>query len=191
MPNLQTSNSTADNARRTPAFIIELAREVLGTIDLDPASDSDANKTIQATKYYDKDGLQNVWLGRVFLNPPGGLVAPGDYRQLASKERVKGAYSSAAIWWAKLVESYELGGVTEAIFLSFNLEIFLNAQKFYRMFGIKPPQAYPFCVPDKRVCYPSANGGKANSPMGASAIFYLGQNRNKFRTVFGKIGYCT
>lgn len=36
----------------TPQFIIDAAREVLGTIDLDPASDSEANKTVKAIKFY-------------------------------------------------------------------------------------------------------------------------------------------
>jgi hypothetical protein len=34
-----------------PAPMIELVRDVLGTIDLDPASCEEANKVVQATRY--------------------------------------------------------------------------------------------------------------------------------------------
>jgi phage N-6-adenine-methyltransferase len=57
---------------QTPAQYVELAREVMGDIDLDPASSDAANDTIQAAEYFttDDDGLSKLWHGRVFLNPP-------------------------------------------------------------------------------------------------------------------------
>lgn len=63
----------------TPADIIERARRVMGGIDLDPCSSDEFQKTVQAECYYSLDdrgenGLELPWFGRVFCNPPGGLV---------------------------------------------------------------------------------------------------------------------
>lgn len=159
---------------------------MLGTIDLDPATDEAANLVIQAPRYYQAhdDGLHQHWHGRVFLNPPGGLVDPHTLLQLPPKTRVKGALSSAAVWWAKLVHEHSAGRVKEAIYVSFNLESMLNTQKFGT-----PIQACPFCVPKRRLSYPSSCGEKSASPPGASAIVYLGPNVDTFESVFSEVGY--
>jgi phage N-6-adenine-methyltransferase len=49
-----------------------MARQVLGKIDIDPASNAFANQTVQATTYYTKedDGLSKEWQGKMWLNPP-------------------------------------------------------------------------------------------------------------------------
>src|SRR5262249_56141272 len=56
----------------TPARYIELAREVLGEIDLDPASSAKAQEIVKAQRYFtlEQDGLIRPWHGRVWLNPP-------------------------------------------------------------------------------------------------------------------------
>jgi hypothetical protein len=67
---------SGSNEHYTPAKYIEAAREVLGEIDLDPASCKLAQKTVKATTFFDKktDGLVQEWRGRVFLNPPYGAL---------------------------------------------------------------------------------------------------------------------
>jgi len=56
----------------TPELYVDLARRVMGTIDLDPASSDKAQEVAQAEKFYTEadDGLQQAWWGNVFLNPP-------------------------------------------------------------------------------------------------------------------------
>ena len=62
----------------TPPGVIERARRVLGEIDLDPASNEEAQSYIRARSYYTihDDGLAHTWAGNVWLNPPyaSGLV---------------------------------------------------------------------------------------------------------------------
>src|SRR5690242_14606876 len=56
----------------TPPHIIEAAREVMGSIDLDPASCEAANQVVKAKHFYTKenDGLLLPWYGNVWLNHP-------------------------------------------------------------------------------------------------------------------------
>lgn len=59
----------------TPGHIIELARKVMGSITLDPASCEYANTNIvKADFYYDCNGLELPWYGNVWLNPPYGRI---------------------------------------------------------------------------------------------------------------------
>jgi hypothetical protein len=67
---------TGDTEWYTPPAILEAAHEVLGAIDLDPAS-SDAQQElspVKAARYHtvDDSGLDVPWRGRVWLNPPYG-----------------------------------------------------------------------------------------------------------------------
>jgi ParB family chromosome partitioning protein len=68
----------------SPADIVEAARDVLGSIDLDPASCDIANGTVKASRIYtaDDDGLAHDWRGNVFLNPP---YRQPDIAQFAAK----------------------------------------------------------------------------------------------------------
>ena len=58
----------------TPAVYIDAVREVMGSIDLDPASCAKANAVVGATVFYSEreHGELHEWTGRVFLNPPYG-----------------------------------------------------------------------------------------------------------------------
>ena len=58
----------------TPPPIIEAARNLMGSIDLDPASCEAANTVVQAKQYFgiNDDALQQHWGGNLWLNPPYG-----------------------------------------------------------------------------------------------------------------------
>ena len=65
--------ASGDDEYYTPPEIVEASRLALGgQIDLDPASNAEAQRVVKAKKYYTKedDGLSKEWSGRVFLNPP-------------------------------------------------------------------------------------------------------------------------
>ena len=56
----------------TPSEWIERARQVMGSIDTDPASNPGGQRVVKATTYYTKEtnGLDKPWKGNVWLNPP-------------------------------------------------------------------------------------------------------------------------
>lgn len=66
------ANNSGENEWYTPAAYIELARTVMGRIDMDPASCAQANQTVQADAFFCKEenGLDHEWHGAVWLNPP-------------------------------------------------------------------------------------------------------------------------
>ena len=66
------SNNSHDDEWYTPPEFIESARLVMGSIDLDPASNEHANKTVKAAHIFTEEdnGLEQEWFGNVWLNPP-------------------------------------------------------------------------------------------------------------------------
>ena len=60
----------------TPTAWFEAARLIMGSIDLDPATDHVAARGMQPARWYtpQEDGLTLPWPGNVFINPPGGKV---------------------------------------------------------------------------------------------------------------------
>ena len=145
----------------TPEAYIQSARDVLGGIDLDPASNPIANEVVQATTYYTRedDGLAREWNGRVFCNPPYG--------------------KGSGLFATKLVEEYEAKRVTAAIFL-------INAYGFDSDW-FQPLWEFTMCFTDHRVKFYSPqreSGGPANGNL----FVYLGPKPERFREVFGLYG---
>lgn len=91
--------SSASPEWYTPRHIIDCALDVLGTIDLDPCSNSKADPNVPAKTHYtkDDDGLKQTWAGRVYMNPPYG-------REIGS-------------WVQKLHDAYQTQQISEAIAL--------------------------------------------------------------------------
>jgi ParB family transcriptional regulator, chromosome partitioning protein len=91
---------TGNNEWYTPTEYIECARRVMNSIDLDPASNDIAQRTVKADRYFTvaDDGLAQEWQGRVWLNPP--------YSQPQIQQFIE-----------KLVAEYESGRMSEAILL--------------------------------------------------------------------------
>ncbi len=65
-------NNSGENEWYTPPKIIEAARNIMGSIDCDPASSERANKAVKAKIFFTakEDGLKQKWKGNVWLNPP-------------------------------------------------------------------------------------------------------------------------
>src|SRR5258706_1798554 len=68
------SYSTARNEWQAPQSIIEHAVAALGSIDLDPCSNSKDDPHVPAKVHFttQDNSLSQRWEGRVWLNPPHG-----------------------------------------------------------------------------------------------------------------------
>ncbi len=79
----------------TQSMYIKAARELMGSIDLDPATCEEAQQRVQADTYYtiEDDGFSQEWRGNVWLNPP---------------------FSNGGEWMRKLLEEYQAGNVQQA-----------------------------------------------------------------------------
>ena len=149
---------------------IEAAREVMGGIELDPASCAAANEIVKAERYFTKEqnGLAQDWRARsLWLNPP---YARSEHYQ-----------SGIGLFVDKLLRAYQNGDVCQAIILA-TTEV--NAKWFY------PLWQYPLCIPDHRVKFiaPIKDPRGVYQHMFGTCFAYLGSNEDKFAEVFSKFG---
>jgi hypothetical protein len=203
-------HSSASFEHGTPPPYVSAVWEVLEQIDLDPASSARFNGVVEAAEYFNlaKNGLKQRWRGKVFLNPPGGLV-DRDGRPVYIKTKTRasctltglcgllpghkheGVESSAKVWWFKLASEWDLGRVEEAIYVGFSLEI-LQTTQVERVDGLPVPLDFMTCFPSERVKYLSEDeNGKltpGEQPTHSSFFTYIGPNTSKFREVFSKFG---
>jgi hypothetical protein len=148
----------------TPKEVLDLVREVLGTIDLDPASCATAQSTVQARTYYtvEDDGLRQPWHGTVFCNPPYKMP-------------------EIARFCGKLIEELEAGHATAAILL-------VNAMTATDWFQTIGAQADALCFPDGKLHFTHATRDVSNGPCTGQALLYFGAEVERFRAVFGTLG---
>ncbi len=151
---------------------IEAAREVMGGIDLDPASCAAANTIVKAVRYYteEQNGLEQEWYGRVWLNPPYG-------RTVKMKAHRK---STIRLFTEKLVNSYQSGQVKQAIILA-TTEV--NAAWFYPLWD------YLICIPDHRVHFIVPEQLHKYCQMFGTSFVYLGPDEARFAEVFSQFGH--
>lgn len=162
---------------RTPLWLVEVSRQILGQIDLDPASDLDSNARILAlhTIGREDDALICKWVpGSVFLNPPGGRL---------------GTQSKPTLFWERLMAHRREEKLSHAIFIGFTLEILRTTQG--RLSGRQAAADFPFCIPAKRIAFDPPPGTKATSPTHGNAIIYVPGScdyTDRFKEVFSQFG---
>ncbi len=212
-------HSTESVEHYTPRWVVDGARTLMGGIDLDPASCAKANKYIRAAEFYTKrsNGLTKSWHGRVFLNPPGGLVDGVGRPVINAKKGVRpscresGACglppghthedvtSSAKFWWERLSREYMFGAVTQAVFIGFSLELLQTTQQTTDTNVVVPLQ-FPCCYPRERIKFlrESEEGTlePGEQPTHANVLVYLpfrwdAAEKKVFRSLFGEAGYVT
>lgn len=161
------SHNSGENEWYTPPEIIEMARDVMGSIDLDPASSLKANEAVQAKAFFDADdnGLEVEWHGNVWLNPPYAQPLIADF-------------------CSKLVEEFSSGRVTQACVL-------VNNATETTWFQGLASLASMICFPAGRIRFWSPDKDSA-SPLQGQAILYFGrepnQNAYDFMRVFRESG---
>jgi len=148
----------------TPAAIVDMAREVLGEIDLDPASSEMAQRTVRAAQWHgkDEDGLTFEWRGRIWCNPPY-------------------SHPLGTAFVNKLADEIEAGHVEAAIFLQ-------NASVDTTWFHRLAPLCSKLCFPSKRISFVTPAGIESRNGRYASVLFYFGPSPELFSEVFGRVG---
>lgn len=155
---------TGENEWYTPEEYLDLARAVLGAIDLDPASATEANHRVKASAFFSEasNGLAQEWHGRIWLNPP--------YAQPA-----------IAYFADKMVEEWEAGRTKAAIVLTHNYTDTAWFQKLARA-------ATAMCFTRGRIRFVSPAGELA-APTQGQAFFYFGHDVETFAAVFSGVGF--
>lgn len=152
---------TGDWESYTPAIYIEAARSVMGSIDCDPASNDQAQETVQAKVYYtpESDGLAQKWEGNIFLNPPY-------------------SHPEVAHFVDKLLD--ELKDGQQAILLTNNNT---DAGFFHKAAN----KASALCFTKGRINFLKPDGNKSY-PTNGQVFYYFGNNLDRFIEVFSEFG---
>jgi hypothetical protein len=147
----------------SPSDLVERARRVMGAIDLDPCSESAFQRTVQASRYYslterDEDGLKLPWFGRVYCNPPGGIVLPF-WRRLVSEPIEQGVWCGFSL--------NQLGRFADEEF---------------------QPEDFSFCRVRKRIKFLYPDGTVSTSPSHFNYVCGVRVDPNAFDREFGPLG---
>lgn len=157
---MQILTSQATVEWYTPPDIIELARAVLGAIDLDPASNDIAQSWIRASTYYTAETpLQAAWTGRVFLNPP---------------------FDDTPAWVERLEREYTHGAVTAAILLVNSAPGYGWWERLWRN--------RPVCMLRERLRFYTVAGVAGGQAKKGQTIAYFGTDNRRFIDVFAPLG---
>lgn len=148
----------------TPLTIVEKAKLVLGTIDVDPASNEITQQYIKAKTFYTKEinGLDKPWNGTVWCNPP---------------------YSASLLkkFTAKFLGEYELGNMKEGIMLTNS-----GTDTKWNIPLQKGVQLYT----NGRISFMLPDGTYKDKGSRGQCFTYLGPNPLKFIKVFTEDNFC-
>jgi len=146
----------------TPPPLADLARQVLGEIDLDPATDDSGHSCILAGRRFteDDDGLSQPWHGRVWLFPPH------DGRRAA--------------WVLKLLHEYRLGRVSAALLYTV---LDSRAAWFHHLAAIAP-----VCFLNGAMQATRPSGAPLERLRYGAILAYLGPEAPRFRTAVAGLG---
>jgi ParB family chromosome partitioning protein len=149
----------------TPPVFIESARVVLGTIDTDPASSEIAQRTVKAETFYtvDDNGLDQKWLGNVWMNPP---------------------YTSGLI--DQFIDKLKKHVVGDDVFAAI---VLVNNATETKWFQSLASISSAICFPSSRIRFLDPEGN-LGAPLQGQAIAYIGPDAEEFKMEFSKFGFC-
>ena len=152
----------------TPAKYIEAVRSVLTEIDLDPASCEEANKVVQARRYFSlerqQDGLKETWgADTVYCNCPYG----------------RGVTEA---WVNKMIVEYYEENFKRGILL-------INNTTDSSWFG--PLWQLPICFTNHRIKFNCPEGKKSSPTHGNAFVLFPSKPYDKWRfdQVFSQFGH--
>lgn len=154
------ANNSHDDEWYTPPEFIESARLVMGSIDLDPASNEHANKTVKAAHIFTEEdnGLEQEWFGNVWLNPP---------------------YSSTLV--QLFADKVAERGFEQAVVL-------VNNATETKWFRTLVDNADAIVFKTGRIKF-LKHDGQHNTPLQGQAFIYYGDNPEVFLEEFGQYGW--
>ena len=157
------AQGTGENEWYTPPEHIERAREVMGSINLDPATSELANQTVRAEQIFTlaDNGLTQEWHGQIWLNPP--------YAQPYIQQFIE-----------KLVSEVQAERTRQAIALTHN---YTDTAWFHHAAA----HCRAICFPRGRIAFVNPDGEKA-APTQGQAFFYFGTTGDRFLQLFSAIG---
>jgi phage N-6-adenine-methyltransferase len=158
------SNNSGDNEWYTPKEYIDAVKNVMGSIDVDPATSQVANTVVQAATFYTiaDDGRNKEWAGNVFMNPPYAHPLIDEFTN-------------------KLISELQSGNTKQAIVLVNNA----TETKWFQSLANK---AAAICFPQSRLKFWSQDKVSA-TPLQGQAFLYFGNDIKTFRSEFGKYGF--
>jgi len=159
MTNHQLINQTSGKTEYyTPPEIVEAARALMGSIDLDPASSKRANKTIKANQFFteQENGLDHPWFGNVWMNHP--------FLRETNK-----------LWIENIIREYEVRHVVQACCITFAS----TSEKWFQ-----PLLNFPQCYLSPRTNYYLPDSTKKKGVTKGSVVTFLPpRNQNYFETI--------
>jgi len=160
---VHVANNSGNNEWYTPDYLLDSARVVLGSFDVDPASNPIAQQRVRASAYFTKydSGLDKHWVGKVWMNPPYSAVL---IKQFA----------------AKLTHEMSCGNTTEFVVL-------VNNATETAWFREMCSTASAVCLLQKRVKFLDPDG-KPGAPLQGQCVIYGGDNPIAFANEFRKYG---
>lgn len=158
------THNTGNNEWYTPSIYIEAARQVMGSIDVDPASSDKANEIVKAKQYYDTedDGRMQNWEGNAWMNPPYAQPLIAEFCNL-------------------LVKKYQAGEIHQACVLVNNATETLFYQDMLKV-------CEAVCFVKGRVKFIDEQGIESGAPLQGQTILYFGNHVTEFGMMFEPFG---
>jgi len=172
----------------TPALWTSLARQVMGSIELDPASAETANEVVGAERFFTEsdNGLAQDWKAKtLWMNHPFSKGEKACKTPCKKSTCVKRGHCitedlpSNIDWISKLSREYASGNVTEAL----NICFASTSEAWF-----KPLLSQPQCYIHGRVNYVGPDGRVVQGCTKGSVVTYWGNNVERFAEVFQPYG---
>jgi phage N-6-adenine-methyltransferase len=156
--------NSGENEWYTPDEYLDLARQVLGGIDLDPASNEVANERVGAARFFtaESNGLAQNWAGRIWLNPPYAQPLIAEFAD-------------------KMVEEWTVLSQVEAAI------VLTNDCTDTAWFHHLAKACTAICFTRGRIRFISPHG-ESGTPTQGQAFFYFGHDVARFSLVFADTG---